>query len=622
MADAAAGRFATGQSVALHSSAFCHGPRCSTVGAPHPGNAPAAASSSSALSQRRSPLPQHVSCSANEGAAVPTAAQMLGAALAVGALYSTRQQKTRAGRSSGKQRRSRHRWLQVNSAVVCRATGTDASPTWLRTLNHNGHNCRLARWQLPEQQAAVESCLECLENMDCSALDSGQQFWRRRTLMAARQKLEVAAGFGADGERGDGMRSSLDGGGGAAPTPGKSTPQLRFYTLHSVGDDESEPGEDTLESCVSTLLALTVAAPRDFPLGNTEALHMDQFLTQPDDAGQSYWCAAALVAALAQEAAQEKLTLTTEPQSEELEAYWQKLGFSAAEAVDPYAWFFKVKIEKKPSWDDGHDPSAEFGKGMWGGPSAADETVTELRWSVESQKHMDRLLIAFKRNPLWLGSSEEGFFALRGDEAALTLLGIQVVRLEAGTQKSSAYATIYRRPRVGTPYEPGMTTEVTVVEAMGVLRDPNLLSDVDWEILEEVQDIAYDTAGIVSTGYWLCGRCSLRRRAYPLRPASGVELVIESLELPMRSDPYVSVVVKTPRLELADTVEAVEGLFDKYRVRALAVKIYPAWNLEIVQSEGLSAANLWMDEEEDDDDEAEEIARAAMRATQSYYDPA
>ncbi|CAE8623919.1 unnamed protein product, partial [Polarella glacialis] len=90
--------------------------------------------------------------------------------------------------------------------------------------------------------------------------------------------------------------------------------------------------------------------------------------------------------------------------------------------------------------------------------------------------------------------------------------------------------------------------------------------------------------------------CSIAQRAYPLpglpNYCGRAELVIDVLELPMRNDAVYSVAVTCQLAALPDVLDVMRRLLNDFRVRAAFCRNPPAWNLEVSQSDGLSAFAL------------------------------
>ncbi|CAE7200464.1 unnamed protein product, partial [Symbiodinium sp. CCMP2456] len=70
------------------------------------------------------------------------------------------------------------------------------------------------------------------------------------------------------------------------------------------------------------------------------------------------------------------------------------------------------------------------------------------------------------------------------------------------------------------------------------------------------------------------------------------DLVIESLELQMRTDPVYSVSICCQVGALAEVLDISRNLFSNFRVRAVLHRNPVAWDLEVVQSDGLAYAAI------------------------------
>lgn len=400
--------------------------------------------------------------------------------------------------------------------------------------------CVLVEWPVP---ASFENLVVWLQKFSTAAPseDSDAQFWRRRTMMAMQRKLEVAAGFADDDGR-EPWRPV-----GSAPPP------LRVFALHPAPAGD---GDDAEGSAFAEPVALAMTTDRAFPVEPLDAMHLEQLIAAADAGGAG----AALVWAIAWEAAEAGLVMTVEPQSDNLEGYFAHVGFHRSKQIDPYLWFY-------------------------GGGKVADLRL-DLRYPLPTDEDYDRLLSAFKRPPMWIASAEEVYISWRSDPAAREVLTVRVERLEAAT---FAKASVSRLQRAGVGATYGAATlreDVPVVEAMGVLRNPAMVESVGWQLAEEF----YKGSG--GLGYVVVGRCTVQSRAYPLPGLvdQKVEMIVESLELPMMQAPIRSVVITTPLINLPEATQAVRNFLDTFRVRASLHRGGNAWGLELVQSDGLVAA--------------------------------
>jgi hypothetical protein len=94
--------------------------------------------------------------------------------------------------------------------------------------------------------------------------------------------------------------------------------------------------------------------------------------------------------------------------------------------------------------------------------------------------------------------------------------------------------------------------------------------------------------------YVTLGSCSVVQRVYPFPglASKGIEMIIDSLELPMRPDPIYSVTVRMPLGLLREGAKMTTTLLDDFHVRAHFSPASTAWNLEVATSDGLAAASM------------------------------
>lgn len=410
-----------------------------------------------------------------------------------------------------------------------------ATPTAVKEqstdLCWQGNRCRLD--VIPATSDVVASWLDGW----MSSSDGSQEtrFWRQRMIIVMKQRLQNASGHDRDGY------------GAAKHLP---TASFEIYALRAEGAGHEE-----------VPLALAFINARRFPLAPLQALHLEQFLRAPDAPGAG----AVLLEALLRIAMQAGKLLTVDPQSEGLESYFSGVGFQRATELDPYLWFRA-------------------------GESSL--SMVELRYPLTDDEGYDRLLAAFKRPPAWVSLSEEAFFVAREDVTALDVLSVSTLRPKATSGLPRAFARRLHRRSPSDAYEVEIGEEIPLIEAMGVMRGPNMLSQVNWPVAESLGS-SHSSHQRIFTGL---GRCSITQRAYPLPGVplawGGAELVIESLELPMRSEVICSVVVICRLGVLSDVLETTRALFNTFKVRAVLHRNPTAWNVEVVQSNGLNAAML------------------------------
>eukprot|EP00443_Scrippsiella_acuminata_P043209 CAMPEP_0115231652 /NCGR_PEP_ID=MMETSP0270-20121206/33349_1 /TAXON_ID=71861 /ORGANISM="Scrippsiella trochoidea, Strain CCMP3099" /LENGTH=600 /DNA_ID=CAMNT_0002646297 /DNA_START=82 /DNA_END=1884 /DNA_ORIENTATION=- len=459
----------------------------------------------------------------------------------------------------------------------------------------------LVEWQAKEHYSMIDSWLDELSYGGDSSSSRGAEakFWRQRTIMTMQQKLKTTA-FGS----GDFGGRPGDGGGevpvrsGADVLVGKGKQGIRIFTLHVEGDLCGAP------------LALAFAVERPFVIGGLEALHLEQLVAQPlsaqaaeeasalisasgedgvDDSiqenaagGQSSFPrpGAALIRALSSYAEEANRILTVEPQSEALETYFGRAGFRHSPAIDPFVWFMA-----------GAPPKAESAE--------PDAPTVGLRYVLAGEEDYQRLLVAFKRPPLWLARSEEAFFTTRPDTSACNVVRLRVARIETLSQ-AKASVMRFTRDGPGEPYDLGSSEDVDVNDAMSVMRTPEALDVVEW-----AETMGLREEGESNGQYLVIGRCTVAQRAYPLPGLTkyGVELVIDACELPLKVDPVFSICVSVPFSLLAESAESMKELLANFRVRAALTRSSALWSWELVQSDGLVALTMDMPELPDDEDQ-------------------
>jgi len=398
-------------------------------------------------------------------------------------------------------------------------------------------------WPMPKHAMDLATWLGDLEGTSSS---QEANFWRARIVSAMKQRLEKLA-FGDD--YGDSSRDGRD-------------PGFRVYALH--------PESSTAKAPVS----LAFISERPFPLAPLEALHLDQIVSCPTSSGAG----AALLQGLASVAARTEKFLVLEPQSEGLEAYFARLGFEKSLELDPYLWFLSR--------------------------AGSEEPDVELRFAFDGTEAQDRLLAAFKRPPLWVGSVQETFVVARQDVAANDVLSVRVA-ISQNAANNRATARRFHRNAPTDSYTVGATEVVDVSEAMGVMRGPDVLDLVDWGCVNGLGsntsmpgDQFGGQAGQFQggVGYAGLGRCAVTQKAYPLpglpQNITGVELVIEELEMPTRLDPVYSASLVCKPSTMAEVIRVCRSFFENFRVRAGLHRTPPSWNLEVSQTDGLLLLSL------------------------------
>eukprot|EP00439_Symbiodinium_sp_Y106_P066735 s1069_g10.t3 len=323
------------------------------------------------------------------------------------------------------------------------------------------------------------------------------------------------------------------------PRGGAPAADFRVYSVHQARAEAP--------------LAIAAVSDRPFPLEPLGALHVDAIVTQPDASARGL--GAVLLRCLVQQAAAANQVLVLEPQSAGLEAYFTRLGFQHIEELDPYLW---VPSGALPGRD------------------------VDVRYVLVQDEDYQRLVAAFKRPPAWTG-----------DTAALDVMALRVS--SQGTSRR-AFARRMQREAPGQAYKAGDVEDVDPAEdriVMAIMRGPEKLEEVDWAC---AQDFGGGSRSSLPGHYSGLGRCSVSQKAFPLPgllPAYGkADLVIESLELQMRTDPVYSVSICCKVGALAEVLDISRNLFSNFRVRAVLHRNPVAWDLEVVQSDGLAYAAI------------------------------
>jgi hypothetical protein len=384
-----------------------------------------------------------------------------------------------------------------------------------------------------------------------------EKFWRQRTVESMEKRLRPPSAmdlWDQDVPPGTGM-----------PSPGATGDTCRIYAL--------QPSEEPYEDMPPLALALT--EERRFPLNSLRTLHLDKLVSRPqEESSTTGGAGAALVHALLSVAESQGQVLTVEPQSSALETYFSRLGFRHAPDMDPYLWFH--------AGSGGSYPRDE------GGLSSVD-----LRYILPSREDYERLLGAFKRAPIRIATSEEAFFGLRQDSAlARDVFAVRVRRSE-NAARPQASVMHFQRSGPGAAYEEaGKPDSVGVNEALAVMRNPEMLRGIGWKAASALPSSGAHGGPM----YMTLGSCSVVQRVYPFPGfgSKGIEMVIDSLELPMRPDPFYSLTVRMPLGMLGEGgAEMTKRLLEDFKVRAT---FHPAsssaWNLEVATSDGLVAASL------------------------------
>jgi len=453
-------------------------------------------------------------------------------------------------------------------------------------LTHGGQKCVLVQWYTNKHIAAAD---EWLEGWKGGGGQGEAKFWRNRTIMTVQQKLQMMAGTLYDEEaRTKGRFDGTDRG------PKKEAPTFQIYALHAEGELSQPP------------LALALTTERPFPVGGLKALHIDQLLSNPGASKELSGSGAALVRSLLDFAAGTGSVLTVEPQSAELEAYFGRLRFQKAPLLDPYLWFH-------------------------GGSSLEGAPLVEVRYALPSADDYERILAAFKRPPLWIEKSEEAFMSPRNDSAGLDTFVLRIARMEA-VGMAKATVKLFERGRVGGSYvEVGEAITLDVVDAMGVMRNPDALDKVRGDLrgsaeLAEVAE-AQERAKSLDKGafarrpvsFVVNGRCTVQQRSYPMpgMASEGVELILDSLDLPMSVDPICSASLRVPLPLLAEASDAIQRFFSTFKVRAGMHHSSAVWNLEMVQTNGIAAAQM----EASLPEEAEDFGDSDLADADLFRDP-
>lgn len=406
-------------------------------------------------------------------------------------------------------------------------------------LEHQGACCQLVEWPLKKSALKVA---EWLDGWRSGALnqDSELRFWSQRTVMAMQKRLEVIL-YGDDERSGRGTIGR--------PAP----PDPRIWALHGAGGPESVP------------LAIAFTVERPFALAPLEAMHLENLVSQPGLSPEQRGVGAVLVQGLCRHAEEDGRVLTVDPQSAALETYFKKRGFVQAPALDLYTWYV---------------------------PGEAQSEV-EIRFGLATPKDYERLVGAFKRPPLWMALAEEVYICGREDTQSLDVLEIQVAREESAASRRKAMIRRLRRSHPGANYSVGPREEVDVNEAMRIMRQPELLEQVEW--------VSADGLGMNHGGrrtFVLIGRCSVIQKAFPLPgfgtdpKVGGKQLILEAIELPMQPEPIYSACCSCTLLTLQEDLEAVSKLLEGFHAKAALWRAPKTWNLELVKTEGLSAAAL------------------------------
>jgi len=323
--------------------------------------------------------------------------------------------------------------------------------------------------------------------------------------------------------------------------------ELQIYSVHQTPEGQA--------------LAIAVTSERPLGLEPLRALHLDQIASSPEAAGKGF--GAALLRGLVQRAQMAQQLLVLEPQSPELEAYFLRQRFRPAKELDPYLW---IPLDLSPQLPR-----------------------VQLRYVLQEEDH-ERLLAAFKRPPEWTGVTEEFFLASRQDTSALEVLALRVFR--EGVRRTGA-AWRMTRASPAAAYQAQAAEEVELAEAMAVMRSPEKLEEVAWDCAQGFGR----GKGRLPGNFAGLGRCSVYQKAYSLpglAPSLGVEMVVEALELQMRPDPIYSISISCTVGILAEVLEAARHFLDSFHIRAALHRNPNAWDVEVVQSDGLALASMEM----------------------------
>jgi len=307
-------------------------------------------------------------------------------------------------------------------------------------------------------------------------------------------------------------------------------------------------------------LAVAMVSTRSFNLEPLTALHLDHIVNSPEP--QSKGFGATLLQGLVQRAAMSKQVLVIEPQSPGLEAYFTRLGFRHIKEVDPYLWI----------------------------PSGPLDQEVSLRYVLLEDADHERLLAAFKRPPEWTGVTEQFYMASRQDTSSLDVLAL--FTCSRATYRRG-FARRMRREKPSAPYKVDVVEEVDLSEIMAIMRSPEKLEEVSWASAEGFGQGPWTSLPGNFSGV---GRCSVSQKAFPLpglHPSLGkIDFVVESLEWQMRRDPVYSVSITCTLGILAEVLEVARDFFNTFRIRAAFHHNPLAWDIEVVQSDGLALASM------------------------------
>ena len=327
---------------------------------------------------------------------------------------------------------------------------------------------------------------------------------------------------------------------------GPKDAEVQVYSLHRSTRASSRP------------LAMAMVSSRSFNLEPLRALHLDHIVNSPEENSKGF--GATLLQGLIQQAAISQQVLVLEPQSPGLEVYFARLGFRHIQELDPYLWIFS-------------------------GSEVSNEV--SLRYVLLEDADHERLLAAFKRPPAWTGVTEEFYMASRQDTLSLDVLAL--FARGRGTFRCG-FARRLRREKPSAQYQADDLEEVDLSEIMAVMRSPEKLEEVNWDCLE-----GFGQSRLPGSFFGV-GRCSVSQKAFPLPgllPSSGkVDLVIESLELQMRRDAVHSISITCTLGILAEVLEVTRDFFNTFRIRAGFYHNPLAWDLEVIQSDGLALASI------------------------------
>lgn len=307
-------------------------------------------------------------------------------------------------------------------------------------------------------------------------------------------------------------------------------------------------------------------------MGSLPTLNLDQVVANP--LAEVRGGGGALISALVRHAATSGRVAVAEPQSDGIEEYLARQGFTQAPQVDRYLWYYP---DEPPAAS-----GSEREQGTSGGPDLC------LRYPLVDEAARDRLLAAFKRPPARISSFEEIFICNRRDQVASRVLALRVAS-GANAVRGKASVSLLLRDQPDEPYRLEATEDVDLIEAMLVTKKPDTLGGVEWSAARALCDRSEAAPG---DAFVVLGRCSVSQRAYPLPGllTSEAELVIDELELPLTYDPIMSVAIPVvPLRALADVTRATSELLSKFGARHGFYRNPEAWNLENVRSNGLLA---------------------------------